>query len=198
MYRLDSGRPIREAMDQAGLSINALAEHTRRADPAGYGIKPATIGHMLATGASGRERFTDRSAHLVTTALSVALGRQVELFSTTPTLGHSHAREFSSSRRKETSVPLTTAPDDQLLVNQAGLCTALDVSEWVINTRITDYPRDHPNRFPVEYIGRQRRYEVEVARAWFDWEDAGFPEDAVPAALSAWYAARSGAPTSVA
>lgn len=69
MHRLDQGQPIRSAMKRAGLSIERLAEKTREADPAGYGIKPATIGHMVATGPSGRDRFEDRSCDLVARAL---------------------------------------------------------------------------------------------------------------------------------
>lgn len=83
MHRSDNGRPIRDAMNEAGLSIERLAEETKKADPAGYGIKPATIGHMVSTGTSGRERFEDRSCDLV----ARALGKPVaELFDTkTPT-----------------------------------------------------------------------------------------------------------------
>lgn len=69
MYRRDNGQPIRQAMNQAALSIQELAEKTREVDPAGYGIKPATIGHMVSTGASGRDSFTDRSCDLVARAL---------------------------------------------------------------------------------------------------------------------------------
>lgn len=82
MYRRDNGQPIRTAMQQAGLSIERLAEKTREADPAGYGIKPATIGHMVSSGTSGRESFTNRSCDLV----ARALGKPVEdLFSDTKT-----------------------------------------------------------------------------------------------------------------
>lgn len=82
MHRLDNGRPIREAMKRAGLNIQRLAEKTREADPAGYGIKPATIGHMVATGPSGRDRFEDRSCDLVARALEGPVER---FFAHTPT-----------------------------------------------------------------------------------------------------------------
>ncbi|MCT9092936.1 helix-turn-helix transcriptional regulator [Streptomyces sp. ASQP_92] len=74
MHRLDNGQPIRTAMHEAGLSIERLAEKTRQVDPAGYGISHSAIGHMVATGPSGRERFEDRSCDLV----ARALGRSVE------------------------------------------------------------------------------------------------------------------------
>ncbi|GAA2929306.1 helix-turn-helix transcriptional regulator [Streptomyces enissocaesilis] len=70
MHRLDNGEPLRDAMSEAGLSIERLAEMTKKADPAGYGIKPATIGHMVSTGTSGRDRFEDRSCDLVARALN--------------------------------------------------------------------------------------------------------------------------------
>jgi hypothetical protein len=82
MHRLDNGRPIREAMKRAGLNIQRLADKTREADPAGYGIKPATIGHMVATGPSGRDRFEARSCDLVARALDEPVEK---FFGHTPT-----------------------------------------------------------------------------------------------------------------
>lgn len=68
-------------MARAGLTIDQLAAKTREADPAGWGLKPSTIGHMVATGKSGRERFTDRSCDLVARALNEPI---TDLFSSTP------------------------------------------------------------------------------------------------------------------
>lgn len=82
MHRLDNGQPIRDAIHAAGLSIERLAEKTKKADPAGYGISQSAIGHMVSTGPSGRDSFTTRSADLV----ARALGKPVaELFTNTPT-----------------------------------------------------------------------------------------------------------------
>lgn len=82
MHRLGNGQHLRDAISEAGLSIERLAEKTKEADPAGYGIKPATIGHMVSTGTSGRDRFEDRSCDLVARALD----RPVEeLFTSSPT-----------------------------------------------------------------------------------------------------------------
>jgi len=67
MHRLGDGQPIREAMAAADLSIEDLAERTRRIDS--YGISPSTIGHMVSQGASGRSKFEDRSCDLVARAL---------------------------------------------------------------------------------------------------------------------------------
>ncbi|MGW2861850.1 helix-turn-helix domain-containing protein [Streptomyces sp. NPDC001205] len=69
MHRLDNGQPLRNAMKAAGLSIERLAEMTKQADPAGYGISQSAIGHMVSTGPSGRNRFEDRSCDLVARAL---------------------------------------------------------------------------------------------------------------------------------
>ncbi|WP_405883553.1 helix-turn-helix transcriptional regulator [Streptomyces sp. NBC_01136] len=69
MHRLDNGQPIRTAMRDAGLSIERLAEKTKEADPAGYGISRSAIGHMVATGPSGRDPFARRSCDLVAKAL---------------------------------------------------------------------------------------------------------------------------------
>lgn len=81
MHRLDNGQPLRDAIAEAGLSIEELAEKTKTID--GYGISPSTIGHMVATGPSGRSKFEDRSCDLTAQALGKPIG---ELFShTAPT-----------------------------------------------------------------------------------------------------------------
>jgi hypothetical protein len=77
MHRRDNGQPIRTAMSEAGLSIEGLAERTRRID--GYGISRSAIGHMVSQGPSGREEFEDRSCDLVAKALDKPID---ELFST--------------------------------------------------------------------------------------------------------------------
>jgi len=76
MHRRDDGKPIRTAMSEAGLSIEGLAERTRRID--GYGISRSAIGHMVSQGTSGRGEFNDRSCDLVARALDKPIE---ELFS---------------------------------------------------------------------------------------------------------------------
>lgn len=68
-------------MQELGLSIEKLADKTRNADPAGYGITASTVGHMVSTGSSGRERFEDRSCDLAAKALGKPLD---DLFADTP------------------------------------------------------------------------------------------------------------------
>lgn len=80
MHRLDHGQPIREAMREAGLSIERLAEKTKAADPLGYGISRSAVGHMVSCGPSGRDEFKDRSCDLVARALDKPIE---ELFSAT-------------------------------------------------------------------------------------------------------------------
>lgn len=81
MHRMDNGQPIRTAMETTGLSIERLAEKTKQADPAGYGISASAIGHMVSTGPSGRAAFTQRSCDLVAAALGIPVQ---ELFTAPP------------------------------------------------------------------------------------------------------------------
>lgn len=77
MHRRDNGQPIRDAIAEAGLSIGDLAEKTKVID--GYGVSRSTIGHMVSTGPSGRDKFEDRSCDLVARTLDKPIE---ELFST--------------------------------------------------------------------------------------------------------------------
>lgn len=76
--------------------------------------------------------------------------------------------------RTETMTVSPTATAVQL-VNQKGLQKALGIGKWSIDQRIARYPEGHPNKFPVEYCGRFRRFDVEQVRAWYARERAGFP-----------------------
>ncbi|WP_406325255.1 hypothetical protein [Streptomyces niveus] len=63
------------------------------------------------------------------------------------------------------------------LLKQKQLMEALGIGKWTIDNRIERYPTGHPNAFPVEYIGRFRRFDVAAVRTWFAWEAAGFPAE---------------------
>lgn len=78
MHRRDHGQPLRDAIAEAGLSIEELAEKTKAID--GYGVSRSTIGHMVSTGPSGRSKFEHRSCGLVARALDKPI---TELFSDT-------------------------------------------------------------------------------------------------------------------
>ena len=81
MYRRDRGRPIREAIQRAGLSIPRLAERTREIDPEGKGLSQALIGFYTSTGASGRESISDHAAELLAAGVN---SPTEELFSDHP------------------------------------------------------------------------------------------------------------------
>ena len=69
LHRKDDGRPLRDAMARAGLSIPALAEKTKRVDPAGKGVSPATVGRLVGQGKTARERCELDTAWFVAEAL---------------------------------------------------------------------------------------------------------------------------------
>ncbi|MEU0671303.1 XRE family transcriptional regulator [Streptomyces sp. NPDC006172] len=69
LHRKDDGKPIRDAMARAGLSIPALAEATRRVDPDGKGVSAATVGRLAGQGKTARENCELRTAWLVADAL---------------------------------------------------------------------------------------------------------------------------------
>jgi len=71
MYRLDKGRPLREALSRTGMSIPHLSTRTREIDPQKVGISPALIGFYTSTGSSGRDSVSTRTARLIADALGV-------------------------------------------------------------------------------------------------------------------------------
>jgi len=73
LQRRDDGRPLRDAMARAGLSIPQLAEATRRVDPAGKGVAQATVGNLVGTGKTARGRCELTTAWLVAEALQELL-----------------------------------------------------------------------------------------------------------------------------
>lgn len=60
------------------------------------------------------------------------------------------------------------------LVNQKALQKALGISRWMVADRMARYPLGAPNQFPVEYVGRWRRFDIDTVRAWFAAERRGF------------------------
>ncbi|MFF9285454.1 XRE family transcriptional regulator [Streptomyces griseosporeus] len=69
LHRKDDGRPLRDAMARAGLSIPQLAEATRRVDPAGKGVSAATVGRLAGQGKTARTACELRTAWVVASAL---------------------------------------------------------------------------------------------------------------------------------
>lgn len=73
LHRKDHGTPLREAMQEAGLSGPELAAATRLVDPEGIGVSPAVIGFLAGTGRSARERCKLRTAWLIAEGVSQPL-----------------------------------------------------------------------------------------------------------------------------
>lgn len=69
LHRKDDGRPIRAAMGRAGLTIPQLAEATRKVDPAGKGVSPATVGRLAGQGKTARDKCELKTAWFVAEAL---------------------------------------------------------------------------------------------------------------------------------
>ena len=68
----DGGDALRTAMREDRLSISQLAAMTALID--GYGVCKSTIGNLVSTGASQRNRCTQRTVSLIATAL----GREID------------------------------------------------------------------------------------------------------------------------
>lgn len=69
LSRKGEGKPLRDAMDRADLTIEELAEATKAADPAGKGISPAAVGRLTSRGKSARQNCELKTALLVAEAL---------------------------------------------------------------------------------------------------------------------------------
>ncbi|MFD5697516.1 XRE family transcriptional regulator [Streptomyces lasiicapitis] len=69
LSRKGEGKPLREAMERAGLSGPELAEATRAVDPTGRGISSATVGRLTSRGKTARDNCELVTAWLVTEAL---------------------------------------------------------------------------------------------------------------------------------
>ena len=69
LRRKDDGRPIRAAMERAGLSGPELAQATREVDPTGKGVSPATVGRIAGQGKTARDNCEMETAWFVAEAL---------------------------------------------------------------------------------------------------------------------------------
>ena len=80
LLRKSDGRPLRDAIQAAGLSCPKLAAATKQLDPNGRGISPALVGRLTGRGTSARDHCRPRTAQLI----AQALGRGVEELFTLP------------------------------------------------------------------------------------------------------------------
>lgn len=69
LNRKGEGKPLRDAMNRADLTIEELAEATKEVDPAGKGISPSTVGRLTSRGKSARDRCELTTAWFVAEAL---------------------------------------------------------------------------------------------------------------------------------
>jgi hypothetical protein len=69
LSRKGAGKPLREAMERADLTIEELAQATKDVDPAGRGVAPATVGRLTSRGKSARTNCEWTTAWFVAEAL---------------------------------------------------------------------------------------------------------------------------------
>ncbi|GAA3851734.1 hypothetical protein GCM10023084_02450 [Streptomyces lacrimifluminis] len=69
LHRKGEGKPLRDAMERADLTIEELAEATKTVDPDGKGVSPATVGRLTSRGTSARERCEEKTAWFVAVVL---------------------------------------------------------------------------------------------------------------------------------
>lgn len=73
LIRKGDGQPLRDEMTRQGLTLDLLAEKTRRVDPAGRGVSKATLGRLTSTGVSARKRCELVTAWLIAEGLDVRI-----------------------------------------------------------------------------------------------------------------------------
>lgn len=72
LFRKGDGQPLRDAMDEAGLSGPQLAEATKAVDPDGKGLSAAAVGRITGLGKTAQDRCRLGSAWLIAEALDAA------------------------------------------------------------------------------------------------------------------------------
>ncbi|MFD5031655.1 XRE family transcriptional regulator [Streptomyces sp. NPDC058220] len=73
LLRKGNGQPIRDEMDRQKLTQAELAEKTRKVDPEGRGVSPATIGRVAGKGRTARDRCELNTAWLITEGLDARI-----------------------------------------------------------------------------------------------------------------------------
>lgn len=161
MIRRDNGRPIREAMDRAGIDIKGLAAMTRQYDPDGRGISKTLVGYAVATGKTGRDEFSPRASSLISDALNAPLEHFFE---------HDEAigmpSEYASSSASGTELQMLSPPSVEPLLSNRELAVALKRSVSWIYRQLREYPRTHPHPFPYHPVGSGKRFRLSDVLAW--------------------------------
>jgi hypothetical protein len=73
LLRKGEGQPLRDEMKRQGLTGPELAEKTKKVDPAGRGVSPATIGRLTGKGRTARNRCELHTAWLITEGLDARI-----------------------------------------------------------------------------------------------------------------------------
>lgn len=79
VIRKAAGRPLREAMEERGISAPQLAAATKAVDIKGRGISPATVYKLTGTGQDAADECRLRTAWLMTTAMGEPLQDHFDL-----------------------------------------------------------------------------------------------------------------------
>jgi hypothetical protein len=69
LSRKGEGKPLREAMQRAGLTGPGLAEATKEVDPMGKGVAPSTVGRIAGRGKTAGSTCQLKTAWFVAEAL---------------------------------------------------------------------------------------------------------------------------------
>lgn len=160
MRRRLNGKPLRNAMQHAGLSVAGLAAKTREIDPEKRGLSKAAVGFAVSAGQSGRDEISDRAAALIAAALDVA----EEL------LFHEDSPEASptatpSRLRSEMPAPAPQV-DVEPFVDVKTLSALTGVSrDWYFDQRRA-HPPGSATPFPVHFFGNNVRFRLSEVTAW--------------------------------
>ncbi|MFJ4847605.1 XRE family transcriptional regulator [Streptomyces sp. NPDC088733] len=69
LHRREAGKPIRDAMEELGLSGPAVAAATKEIDPEGKGISAAKVGQLAGQGKTAKDRCKRHTGELVAQVL---------------------------------------------------------------------------------------------------------------------------------
>jgi hypothetical protein len=75
LLRKGDGQPLRDEMKRQGLTGPELSEKTKKVDPAGRGVSPATIGRLTGKGRTARDRCELNTAWLIAEGLDWPIHR---------------------------------------------------------------------------------------------------------------------------
>ncbi|MEU1141835.1 hypothetical protein ABZ392_34005 [Streptomyces sp. NPDC005885] len=151
MRRLETGAPLRAAMEAAGLDISRLAAKTKDVDPQGDGLSRALVGFIVGKGKTAREECSDHAAGLI----AAALDKEIDtLFA----VGSVFLTPRSTSTRRSQIVERRPELPDQLM-DQRQLAKFLRKSSSWIDKQI-QLAAESGSLWPgLIYVGSSRRFD---------------------------------------